>query len=244
MQTPASLGLQYREITLRDAGQPDLVGWFIPAVQEPVIATVVFLHGNAENISTHLNSVYWLPAHGFNLLMVEYRGYGASQGKAEIAGVHEDARRFLRYAVRTNKLDVPLVLYGQSLGASIGLYVASENEFPLALVISESGFKGYQSMALDALRPLNLFRYLFSPFTLFVSNAYAPERTVADINARVLFIHGTEDKTIPASHSEALHKQIPLSEYWPVENRGHLEIFSAANKRAELVHYIQAVIEQ
>lgn len=243
MQSPASLGLPYREITLRDAGQPDVAGWFIPAVQQPVTATIVFLHGNAENISTHLNSVYWLPAHGFNLIMAEYRGYGASQGKADIAGVHEDARRFLRYAVRSNKHDAPLVLYGQSLGASIGLSVASENEFPLVLVIAESGFKGYQSMALDALRPLNLFRYLFSPFTLFVSNAYAPERTVADIKAQVLFVHGTDDKTIPASHSETLHKQLPGSEYWSVENRGHLEIFSDAQKRAELVKYIQSAIE-
>ena len=60
-------------------------GWFLPA-RGPACATILFLHGNAENISTHIGSVFWLPARGFNVFMPDYRGYGASEGAPSLAG--------------------------------------------------------------------------------------------------------------------------------------------------------------
>lgn len=53
-------------------------------------ATVLFLHGNAENISTHFRSIAWMPAEGFNVLALDYRGYGASAGTPSLEGMQLD----------------------------------------------------------------------------------------------------------------------------------------------------------
>ena len=66
-----------------------LHGWFLPA-QIPSRGTILFLHGNAENVSTHIGSVAWLPAEGFNVFLIDYRGYGLSEGVPTLDGLHRD----------------------------------------------------------------------------------------------------------------------------------------------------------
>ena len=229
------LGLSYEEMRISDEGQPDLLGWYLKSRTTPVKATVVFLHGNAENISTHINSIYWLPDYGFDVVMVEYRGYGGSDGEPDVAGVHEDVRRFLREADQLSAGKQPLILYGQSLGASLALRVASENEFPLKLVVAEAGFRSYRSAAHDSLRSLGFFRFLFAPFVVFVSNTYSADKVLQQIKAPVLFVHGVEDSIVPVAQSQAMHGALADSMYWEYESVGHLAIFTGDESKERLV---------
>ena len=66
-----------------------LHGWFLKA--RDARGTVLVLHGNAENISTHASGVLWLVPEGFNVFIFDYRGYGRSEGRPTVAGVHKDA---------------------------------------------------------------------------------------------------------------------------------------------------------
>ena len=236
--TPDVIGLDYTPVTIQSKEQPDLTGWYLPASTGPVRGTVVFLHGNAENVSTHIQSVHWLPAAGFNVLMAEYRGYGASDGVPDVAGVHDDAKRFLRYAVDTNTSRLPLILYGQSLGASIALRIASETDTPLALVIAESGFATYRSAARGSLRSLWIFRYLFYPFSVFVSDEYSPLDTLTQISAPVLFVHGDADQVVSIDQSKRMHEAIPDSTFWQIPDAGHLGIFTLPENRKRLERYL------
>ena len=59
-----------------------MAGLCLPSVKRK--ATVLHLHGNAANISNHLPLVAWLPARGYNVLMIDYRGFGRSAGQAVI----------------------------------------------------------------------------------------------------------------------------------------------------------------
>src|SRR5262245_34036961 len=74
--TPKQFGLAFEEVRIRTADGLALNAWFLPA-KGPAAATVLHLHGNAENISTHFTNVAWMPAEGFNVLALDYRGYGA-----------------------------------------------------------------------------------------------------------------------------------------------------------------------
>lgn len=237
------IGLEYETIKLHEDEEPDLEGWYLPSRIDPAKGTIVFLHGNAENISTHIRSIHWLPGEGFNVLMTEYRGYGGSAGEPDIAGVHKDALRFLQYAAEHNQDKLPLILYGQSLGASIALRVASETTVPLALVVSESGFTTYRSAARGSLRGLWVFRYLFYPFSIFISDEYSPLASLASISAPVLFVHGEDDEIISVEHSKELHQQLPNSTLWLVPDRGHLGLFSTAENRKQLIRYMERAIE-
>ncbi|HKJ87186.1 MAG TPA: alpha/beta fold hydrolase, partial [Gammaproteobacteria bacterium] len=77
---PATLGLGFERVAFPSTDGVRLHGWYLPAETERTGGTVLFLHGNAENISNHLRIVDWLPERGFNVFLFDYRGYGRSQG--------------------------------------------------------------------------------------------------------------------------------------------------------------------
>src|SRR6266581_2098350 len=95
VDTPERHGIAYRELDFKaDDGTP-LHAWFLPG-RGAAQASVLFLHGNAENISTHFHSVAWMPAEGFNVLALDYRGYGESQGTPSVAGAQLDIDAAMR----------------------------------------------------------------------------------------------------------------------------------------------------
>lgn len=59
---------------------------------EKALGQVLFLHGNAENISTHIGSVLWLLQSGYQVFALDYRGYGLSTGTPAVPQVFEDIR--------------------------------------------------------------------------------------------------------------------------------------------------------
>ncbi len=96
LQTPDQLGLTYENVYLKAADDVQLHAWFLPATGS-VRGTVYYLHGNAENISTHIHSVRWLPDEGYNVLLLDYRGYGLSEGKAALPGALWDIKAGLQW---------------------------------------------------------------------------------------------------------------------------------------------------
>ena len=90
VRTPTDIGLTYDNIGFESSDGTSLHGWWLPA-NGRAKATILFLHGNAENISTHIGSVHWLPAAGYNVFLFDYRGYGKSAGAVELDGIMRDA---------------------------------------------------------------------------------------------------------------------------------------------------------
>ncbi|MGB2817517.1 MAG: alpha/beta hydrolase, partial [Burkholderiaceae bacterium] len=87
---PEQFGVRAHDVEIRSADGTRLHGWFLPASGEPK-GTVLHLHGNAANVSNHLPLVAWLPARGYNVLMLDYRGFGRSEGKPTLDGIVDDA---------------------------------------------------------------------------------------------------------------------------------------------------------
>ena len=83
--TPDKIGLAYEDVYFSSSGGLKLHGWLLPATGKAQ-GTILFLHGNAENITTHIASVYWLPAQHYNVFLPDYRGYGLSEGESELKG--------------------------------------------------------------------------------------------------------------------------------------------------------------
>ena len=119
--TPDEIGLAYREISFTAADGVCLHGWFLPA-KAPRRGSILFLHGNAQNISTHIASVAWLPADGFDVLLFDYRGYGRSEGSPSLPGLHLDFAAALEALFAHPKIDPDrVVVFGQSLGAALAI---------------------------------------------------------------------------------------------------------------------------
>jgi fermentation-respiration switch protein FrsA (DUF1100 family) len=174
-----------------------LNGWFFKSESEPAIATIIFFHGNGGNIT----NIGWLgqrfARHGFNVLLFDYRGYGASDGVAsEESGVYADGDAAVAFVVNKGVRPENIVLYGQSLGTAVAADVASRGRYG-ALVL-ESGFSSASSVAASALPWLPRFLHFLG------KNRFDSARKLRNVKSPILIAHGDPDGTIPTSEARLL----------------------------------------
>lgn len=243
VRTPEDIELAYQDVWLQTDDGVRLHGWFLPA-RYHACGTVLHLHGNAQNISTHINSVYWLPLRGFNVLMVDYRGYGRSAGKPSLDGLQTDIDAAMRYLVeRQGETEsAPIIIFGQSLGGSAAVtYVArSPYRSHIGALVVEAAFTGPRAIAREKLASFWLtwpFQWLAN---LTISDGYESLSAVEAIAPiPLLFVHGTEDSVIPVAHSERLYAAAnEPKELWKVRNVGHIGAFRSDRLRDRLAGFL------
>ncbi len=222
---PAEAGLAYEDVRFTAADGTELHGWLLPAQTEEVQGTVLHLHGNAQNISTHIAAVWWLPRHGFRVFAFDYRGYGRSAGEPSFAGVHRDALAALEAI--TSREDVRperLMILGQSLGASVAITALArwEGEAP-AGIVAEGAFASYRGIAREKLGGFWLTWPLQYPLAALIDDTYAPIDHVDDLAPTpLLLIVGGDDRTVPPAHGERLYEAAEEPRYlWAIEGARH-----------------------
>ena len=246
VDTPGSVGLRYEELALRAADGVALSAWFLPARGTPQ-GTVLFLHGNAENISTHYAGVAWMPLEGFNVLALDYRGYGSSAGAPSLAGVQLDIDAALGALLARRDVDARrIVLFGQSLGGALALHYAARGarRASLRAVIADSAFADYRLIVQEKLAGFALtwpFQWLPA---LTVDNAYSPLASIGGLSPLpLLLIHGERDGIVPAHHSRLLYERAALpKELWMAPDAGHIQALRDPALRARLSEFVRAVV--
>lgn len=175
-----------------------LHGWFFESQTGPEIATVIFFHGNGGNIG----NVRWVgqrfAKRGFDILLFDYRGYGASDGVAAAeSDLYADGDAAVAF-VKNEKGARPerIVLYGHSLGTAIVADVASRGVF--GAVVLESGFSSASSVAASALPWLPRWLHFLG------KNRFESARKLASVKSPILITHGDPDATIPTGESQLL----------------------------------------
>lgn len=241
VRTPADIGLAYEDVTFEAADRVPLHGWFLPA-SAPACATILFLHGNAENISTHIASVYWLPAHGFNVFLFDYRGYGASGGSPSVAGIQTDIDAAMRYVLGRSDHG-PVVMYGQSLGGAAAIYYAAHGSLRdhIRSLVAESSFASYRGITREKLAGF----WLTWPFQwlpkLTISDKYSPIAAIGRVAPiPLLLVHGTKDPIVPLRDGERLFAAAhEPKRFWKVEGAGHIAAFRSPAMRERLIAYLR-----
>lgn len=238
---PKSLGLVHEDVFFPAPDGSKLHGWFI-AARGPAKGTVLHLHGNAANISNHLPLVAWLPDHGFNVLMFDYRGFGKSRGTPTLDGVVQDARAALNALRGHPGVDAKrIVVYGHSLGGATALRLLAEDRVGVRLGIIESAFDRYRGIARDAVGT-GLGAVLSPLASGLPGPANDPIAALARIDVALVFVHGTGDRVIPIAHSERLFAAAREPKRWIAVPAGHMEAGQTpAVRRALLQTITQAV---
>lgn len=243
VRTPDQIGLDYKDVAFETSDGLRLHGWFLPG-SAPVCATILFLHGNAENISTHIGSVYWLPARGFNVFLFDYRGYGTSQGSPSFAGLQIDIDAAMRYLLQRRDVDAnAIAVFGESLGAAAAIYYAAHGEHRsrIRTLVAESAFSSYRAIAREKLAGFWLTWPLQWLPTWTISDKYSPLaaiRRVAPIP--LLLVHGDRDRIVPLAHSERLFAAArEPKQFWKVAGAGHIGAFRSGPMRDRLVAYLR-----
>lgn len=175
-----------------------LNGFFFKSQSKPEVATIIFFHGNGGNIT----SVSWLAQRfakrGFNVLLFDYRGYGASDGVVgDEAGLYADGDAALAFLLNEKKVpSKQIVLYGHSLGTTVAADVASRGQF--GAVVLESGFSSASSVATTALPWLPRALHFLG------KNRFESARKLTKVKSPILIAHGDPDGTIPTSEAQIL----------------------------------------
>ena len=225
-----------------------LHGWLLSPRDRVSRGTILFLHGNAENISTHVQSVLWLVDAGYTVFTFDYRGYGESDGKEpDIPGVHRDARAALSKILSLPGISPDrLVVFGQSLGAAVAVHTvatASSARRPRALIL-DSPFAGYRRIVRDKLSSLIVTWPLAWPVSRFFDDEYSPERWIGKIApVPVIVIHGTADRVVPYAHGKMLYDLASDPKgIWTVEGGGHTTALRNPEVRGQFLAFLDSVL--
>jgi fermentation-respiration switch protein FrsA (DUF1100 family) len=132
--TPADLGIQFESVTL-SLGTGQLAGWWVPS-DTPISETLLYLHGNAANVSANVRQVARLRKTGLNIFIFDYRGYGHSTGgPPREKRLYEDAERAWKYLVsERNIAPASIAIYGHSLGGAVAVNLARNHPEAGALI--------------------------------------------------------------------------------------------------------------
>lgn len=241
MRTPHDVGLAYRDVVLRTEAGLALHAWWLPAAA-PACGTVLFLHGNAENISTHLAAVYWLPARGFNVLLLDYRGYGASEGSPSLSGLQEDIATAVRHLATRPGIDSRrLVLFGQSLGGAAAVTYTARSPYRghIRALVADSAFSSYRGIVREKLGS-SWLTWPFQWLAWTVSDDLSPIAAVDEVSPiPLLLVHGERDTIVPAAHSQRLYAAArEPKQLWLVDDAGHIATFGTERWRQRLLSYL------
>jgi len=190
--TPADVGMNYQDVSIETTDGVTLHGWFIVGQSSKV---VLFFHGNAGNISHRLDSIRQFQDLGLSVLIIDYRGYGQSEGRITERGTYRDAAAAWRYLIEDRNIPARnIVIFGRSLGASVASWLASKQQ-PLALIV-ESSFTSVPDVAQEL--------YPWLPVRWLSRLNHATRDFVRDVRCPVLVVHSRDDEIIPFHHGEAI----------------------------------------
>ena len=228
--TPADFGLEYERLNLTTSDGVKLMAWALPYAE--TAPWLLYFHGNGGNIADYLSFTSALHNFGFNVLMLEYRGYGESEGAASEAGLFEDARTAYRYLIERSVSPEHIGLYGFSLGSGVAVDLASEVEVG-ALVI-EAGYTSVPDVARELYRVVPRF---------LMHNRFDSQSKIARVDAPVLFIHSPTDRTVPFSHGETLYALAGEPKAFVRMRGGHTELLNGTPDR-EVLREIGGFLER
>ena len=213
-----------------------LTAWFGTS-EGPSRGAVLYFHGNGENVATQRHELVNLCQRlHFDCLIVDYRGFGRSEGTPSEAGLLMDARASMRQLNElsgTQPSDV--VVLGRSLGGAVAANVASE--LGAKCLILHSTFT-----AMDDLVAGKLW---FVPMRWLLWSRLPTIDWLREYHGPVFLAHGKQDKLVPYLHAERLYVASPSvrKKFLTQRTANH---FNAANRDffLELNRFLEAVCNQ
>lgn len=192
-----------------------LHGWMCtPSHAEGITGDMVLLwfHGNAGNLSHRADLLIRLAQIPARVFIIDYRGYGRSEGKPSEKGLYLDGRAGWRYLVEERGVSPDrIVIFGKSLGGAVAVDLATEVK-PAGLIV-QSSFTSIPDMAAR--------HFAFVPKALIRTRMDSLSKIV-DVRAPKLFIHSTADEIAPFELGRRLYEAAPEPKrFHTVEGAGH-----------------------
>lgn len=188
LATPKDAGLEFEDIFFTTEDRVRISGWLVKAAKNPdKAATVLFFHGNAGNIGDRVEKIRNFHDMGLNVFIVDYRGFGKSEGRPSERGMYLDAQAAYDYLAGRTDIDKKrIIVYGASMGGVAAIDLAARR--PVAGLIADSTITNAADMAKKILP--------FIP-TFLLNVKLDNIAKIPGVTAPKLFIHSPDDEMVP-----------------------------------------------
>jgi uncharacterized protein len=223
--------VKYEEVSLAvDTVHLDCI--FLKPASKPK-ATILFLHGDSGNVSNYLFMVQPLVADGYQVFMIDFRGYGKSTGTPTHLNIAHDGQIVFDYLLqREDVKNTKLVIYGASIGTQEAVHLTKDNQNKIAALILDGTISSFTDIAVDQ-SPANkealIRQNLISPYS-------AKEDIKVIKNVPKLFIHSKLDEQVPYKEGELVYANALEPKTFFVYEGKHLQAM-----RADPVDVIKAI---
>ena len=207
-----------KDVSIQASDGVRLHGWWLPRPGAQL--ATLHLHGNAGNVTHRLEHAREIQQAGSSILLLDYRGYGRSEGRPTERGLYRDAEAAYDFLLAKGIRPKNLVIHGESLGSAVAVDLAIRKE--CAGLVLEAPFTSAQDVAARAM-PYG-GRWLIWGF-----NA---KSKIGKLRVPLLLIHGDQDEVIDYSLGRALFEAAPEPKtFWSIPGAGHNNLLDAAGTR-------------
>jgi fermentation-respiration switch protein FrsA (DUF1100 family) len=225
--TPSYIQLDYEDVFIKTDANTTIHGWFIP--HNNPRGTLLFFHGNGGNISHRLDSLAIFNSLGLSVLIIDYSGYGQSEGNPSEQGTYKDAEAAWQYLLTEKQLNSKdIIIFGRSLGGAVAIWLANQNE-PRALIV-ESAF--------SSVADIGKHYYPYLPVSLLARIKYPSHNLITSIKCPVLFVHSPDDDIVPYKFGRKLFMAANEPKEFLDIQGGHNDGFFVSGK-----HYVNGLDE-
>jgi fermentation-respiration switch protein FrsA (DUF1100 family) len=213
--TPADVGLHYEDVHIQTSDGVALHGWLVPCAGAK--ATLLFFHGNAGNIGDRVENVKRLHDLGLQVFILDYRGYGRSEGRPSERGLYEDAQAAYAHLASRDDVDPErIAIFGRSLGGAVAVDLSSR--VPCWRLILESTFSSAPDMAARMIP--------FLPMGRLITERFESKSKIDKVSAPLLQFHGTQDEIVPYALGERLFQAArEPKEFVPIRGATHNDTY-------------------
>jgi len=200
-------------------------------------ATILFYHGAGGNISTYTFMIEPLIKAGFQVLAVDFRGYGKSTGKPTHVNIANDAQFIFNQMTKNEKIkETPLIVYGASMGTQIATKITKDNQSKISGLILDGTVSSFTDIALHSTTEQQksiIKQYVISP--------YSAKNDIKEIkNLPKIFIHSQTDESVPFEQGKLVFNNASEpKELWVYEGN-HLD--AVANNEKQYIQKVNSLL--
>lgn len=196
-----------------------LTGIFIKP-QDSVKATVIYFHGTGGNVTTYLDFIKPIVENGFQVIMIDFRGYGNSTGTPTHKNIASDAQFiFDKISVREDIQNKNIIVYGASMGTQVATNLTKNNKSKIKALVLDGPLSSFTDIAV-ASAPKMLKKIIRKQLT----SPYSAKDDIKQISGvKVLIIHSKEDKSIPYEQGELVFENANQPKLFWLYEGDHLE---------------------
>eukprot|EP00600_Ochromonadales_sp_CCMP1393_P003049 CAMPEP_0174988760 /NCGR_PEP_ID=MMETSP0004_2-20121128/20317_1 /TAXON_ID=420556 /ORGANISM="Ochromonas sp., Strain CCMP1393" /LENGTH=432 /DNA_ID=CAMNT_0016242037 /DNA_START=31 /DNA_END=1329 /DNA_ORIENTATION=+ len=241
LQRDGTDGMDFEEKFVKTKDGVLIHTWLLLQADSQNAPTLIYFHGNAGNMGFRLkNAALMFAKANINVLMMDYRGYGSSDGYPTEKGLNLDGEAVLKYALTHPRLtNSRMILFGRSLGGAVAISLAHQYSEWVSGVVVENTFLSVSAMV-DVIMP---FLSRIKQFVLFME--WHSHVKITGLTMPFLFISGDSDQLVPPRHMRELYElaaKCSFKEFYSVLGGTHNDTFELAGM--EYYHRLRDFIKQ